>query len=634
MVVIKLIVLSFFIMTSLQAFTIKESVDEVISSHPVVMTGLRNYRATKQEVSIADAGYMPRLDLTSAIGHKEVGHLADSVPRNGFDVYENSLVLTQNVFNGWGTLYQVNYEKARTVAAAYDYVEKANDIAFQMVDAYLTVLKTDALYQLAKEQVSNNELIYEKVYDLHVAGLAARSEVDKIQSSLSLARSNVTVKRNNLLDAEAKFRRILGREPDFNALVLPELNVPMPESEIRALNFAIKHNPSILISDFNLKAAQALYSQRRNNYYPKLDIELSQHYNDNLDNFTGKDDRFQAMLVLTYNLYRGGADSAEIQKNVSNINKEVEIRREHKRQVIESLELSWAAYRMLAIQLDDLYKFQSFSHSTLKLYEDEYALGQRSLLDLLAAQNDFFNAKHQITQANFDYLYSKYRILDAMGVLVLAVEGKEYDYVSKVGLVDNRDGNESIEDEIPVRLDADNDHILDNVDLCNNSEENATVMPYGCRKIIGDEDDDGVLDNIDECPHTPLSLNVDYQGCPVNFNLNIEFEKLSANINPKSFVEIEQFARFMEEHYNYNALIIGHTDNVGTTQENMKLSKLRAKAVKDVVVSYGVDEVRLHATGRGESEPIADNSVEEGKAKNRRTEIELSSVYKIKKVVR
>jgi len=610
---------------TLNALNLKESIDEVILTHPIAQERLKNYRAVRQDLNIADAQYLPQLDLRSAIGHKEVGLISSDVQEDSFDVYENSLILTQNLFNGFGTIHQVNYEKTRVVAAAYNYVEKVNSISLDMADVYLALLKADELYKTAEANVASNEDIYAKVYDLYISGLAARSEVDKIQSSLALSRSNLSVKRNNRFDALFKFKRVLGRSIEVENLVKPVLDVQIPESITRATQYAINHNPSLMVSRFNIKGAQELHQQRKEGYYPKVDLEVSQNYNDNFDNFTGQDDRFQAMLVLSWNLYRGGADSAQVQKNISRINQEIDLQRDIKRTVIEGLQLSWSAYKMLKIQLNDLYKFQSFSYSTLKLYEDEYSLGQRSLLDLLAAQNDFFNAQSQIIEAEYDRLFAKYRILDAMGVMVIAVSGKDVDYYQRVGLSDDKDSSEIL-DELPVQLDSDNDKIVDNQDMCDNTLAGTSVMPNGCKRIIRDIDGDGVKSDIDQCPETPLGFEVDEVGCPKSFELDLLFDRLSYEVIPKSKLQVQQFARFLKEHPLYNALVIGHTDNIGTQKENMTLSLKRAKKVKALLMTYGIEEVRLNTDGKGESEPIADNSTPEGKAKNRRTEIRLNYI--------
>ena len=611
------------ISTTLSALTLKDTVNEVIHTHPVVQERLKNYRAIESDLSIADAGYMPTIDIVGGVGWKTQGHLNSDITKDDFNTYNSAIILKQNIFNGFDTLYGVAYEKARVVAAAYDYIEKTDDITLQATQTYIDLLRANELYNTAKENVSNNELIYAKVYELYVAGVSARSELDKIQSSLALSRSNLTVKRNNLVDARFNFHRILGRNVSVESLIKPKFEARLPRSRVRALQFALEHNPSLMVSRFNIKSAQKRYKQTRANYYPSVDLEASQNYSNNWQTATTPDDRFEVMLKVSYNLYNGGRDASQKQKNISLINQEIEKQRELKRELIHSLGVSWSAYEITKVQLDDLYKFQSFSFSTLELYQEEYELGQRSLLDLLAAQNDFFNAQTQIINAEYDRLFAKYRILDSMGVLVIALLGDDVDYYNAVGL---HGDSERVFDTLPVNLDRDNDKIPDAQDMCVNSEENATIMPYGCVKFIEDKDGDGIMDDKDLCPDTPLGFLVNEDGCPKSKSLDIGFEPLSNKVAETSKLKIEQFARFLKENPLYNVIIVGHTDNVGTMEENLKLSQERAQSVKETLLTYGIDEARVNAVGTGETQPIADNSTPEGRLKNRRTEIQLNYI--------
>ncbi len=612
-----------FFFTAGHALTLKDTVDEVIQTHPVVQERLKNYRATRQDMGIADSGYMPTIDIVGGIGWKTQGHINSDITEADFDTYNSAIIVKQNIFNGFDTLYSVAYEKARVVSSAYDYIEKTDDITLQTTKAYIDLLRANELYNTLKENVANNELIYSKVYELYVSGVAARSELDKIQSSLALSRSNLTAKRNNLVDARFDFHRMLGRNVSVESLVRPDFTSRLPSSRVRAMQFALEHNPSLMVSRFNIKSAQKRYKQTRANYYPSVDLEASQNYSNNWQTSTAPDDRFEVMLNVKYNLYKGGQDSSIKQKNISLVNQEIEKQRELKRELIHSMGVSWSAYEITKVQLDDLYKFQSFSFSTLELYQEEYELGQRSLLDLLAAQNDFFNAQTQIINTEYDRLFAKYRILDAMGVLVVALLGDEVDYYKSVGL---QGKSENIEDELPVNLDQDSDKIPDAQDMCVNSELNSNVMPYGCKKFIEDSDDDGVMDNYDLCSDTPLGFSVNEDGCPKSKNLDLSFEPLSNKIAQQSKLKIEQFARFLKENPLYNVMIVGHTDSIGTAQENLKLSSERAANVKSSLLKFGIDETRLNSIGAGETQPVADNSTPEGRFKNRRTEIQLNYI--------
>jgi len=122
--------------------------------------------------------------------------------------------------------------------------------------------------------------------------------------------------------------------------------------------------------------------------------------------------------------------------------------------------------------------------------------------------------------------------------------------------------------------------------------------------IIADSDQDGVLDPYDACPDTHLGLSVDKYGCSGSLRLDINFKFDSAEVDGEDNSSIESFAKFLIKNPPYDALIIGHTDEQGSSTYNEKLSARRAETIVKMLISYGVDEKRLSAEGKGESEPI------------------------------
>ena len=100
----------------------------------------------------------------------------------------------------------------------------------------------------------------------------------------------------------------------------------------------------------------------------------------------------------------------------------------------------------------------------------------------------------------------------------------------------------------------------------------------------------------------------------------ITFDIGKANIKPESMTEINRISQLMKDNGDLKFEVQGHTDNTGTVAGNQKLSEQRAQAIVNKLVEMGIAANRLSAKGMGQSAPLADNSTDEGRAKNRRVE--------------
>ncbi|MFT5659849.1 MAG: OOP family OmpA-OmpF porin [Sulfurimonas sp.] len=168
--------------------------------------------------------------------------------------------------------------------------------------------------------------------------------------------------------------------------------------------------------------------------------------------------------------------------------------------------------------------------------------------------------------------------------------------------------------------DTDNDGVANKNDKCPNTQDGITVNLKGCEP---DYDEDGVPDTRDSCPDTSTEFIVDNVGCPQTAVLKINFKAKEFIIMDDTLPEVENFALFLLDNKSYQAIIYGYTDSENSTGNNKQLSQKRANAVMEVLIGHGVKLTRLTAIGMGSKNPIAENSTPEGRAKNRRIEIEL-----------
>jgi OmpA-OmpF porin, OOP family len=173
--------------------------------------------------------------------------------------------------------------------------------------------------------------------------------------------------------------------------------------------------------------------------------------------------------------------------------------------------------------------------------------------------------------------------------------------------------------------DTDGDGVNDEEDKCISVKGLARYQ--GCP--IPDGDSDGVNDEEDKCP--TRSGPASNQGCPeiakeviekVNMAAkNVFFATGSYKLLSKSNKSLNEVADILKSDESLMLDIDGHTDDVGATENNQKLSENRAGAVRDYLISKGVSESRMISTGYGEEKPVADNKTAAGRAKNRRTEM-------------
>lgn len=180
-------------------------------------------------------------------------------------------------------------------------------------------------------------------------------------------------------------------------------------------------------------------------------------------------------------------------------------------------------------------------------------------------------------------------------------------------------------DSTGCSLDSDKDGVTDGFDKCPNTEAKVSVDSIGCPL---DFDKDGVPDNKDKCPNTLPGVKIDTKGCPLNkkqdldqLKKGIQFKLNSAKLTKSSYGTLDDIAKLMKQIPEANLEVQGHTDELGSSKTNQKLSEKRAQTVVDYLEKKGVESNRLRAVGFGSSKPISSNKSRHGRKQNRRVEL-------------
>lgn len=190
--------------------------------------------------------------------------------------------------------------------------------------------------------------------------------------------------------------------------------------------------------------------------------------------------------------------------------------------------------------------------------------------------------------------------------------------------------------------DQDGDGLTDNVDECPKAPEDVDSFEDedGCPDP--DNDKDGILDERDRCPLAPETVNnfEDEDGCPdvktnlvrVNRDLGkieikqkVFFSTGRARIRRRSYPLLQEVAAVLKANPSMMVVVEGHTDSVGSSTTNLRLSQRRADAVRTFLVERGIEADRLTAIGFGEEKPIDSNRTRRGRERNRRVDFTITA---------
>ena len=459
------------------ALELDDYVTEVVESNPVVREQVHNYRQVIQDYRIALAGWRPSLDLEATTGRFSREAPNTSQNRKNFTSSEATLTLTQNLFAGFDTTHEISQAQALISGSAYRLYDTADNVALDSIQAYFEVLQEARLVELAKDNVESHERILAQIMERNVAGIGLLSEVEQTEGRVAQAHASLIAQQNNLRDAQSRAHQFLGRYVDPRTLEEPVVPPEPPEGFQEVLAHALAEHPAIRSAASNIEASRMNYRLSKASDYPSLDLQLQQNLADDLSGVDGGTDERSVQLVLRYNLFRGGADRAEQQKAVSVLYEDKAFLDRVRRQVIDTLNLAWAADRSIREQLPYLRTHVEKARQTLNTYYDEFELNLRDLIDLLDAESEFNTARIRLTEARYESAVARYRIYEGAGNL-LPVLGLNVDLSDDNPRIASLEvmGLDDITTSTKSDFDADN---LDANDQCDNSSQ-TDVDSYGC----------------------------------------------------------------------------------------------------------------------------------------------------------
>lgn len=404
-----------------QAMTLSEAIQSTLDNHPEIHAGINSRLSSDEEVKMAKGGYLPTVDLLVGYGREQTDSpstraLGDHNTET-LNYRDAELRLRQMLFDGFNTPNEVARTEAVVNSRAYRVLGTSESLALRTVEVYLDVLKRREMVDLAKNNLLAHQRINDQIDLRSRQGVGSTADLDQSQARLALAENNLYTEQVNLADAEANFFSATGRMPD-------ELESPvsvkgaMPADLLVARQTVMDNNPYLKSAQADVQAAEKQYEVAKAPFYPRFDVELATTADDNIQGDEGHYNTWRAAVVMNYNLFNGMRDKARLQSTAHQINESMDIRNNALRVLNENLSLAWNAMDNARLQTPKARDYADYTSRVREAYQQQFSLGQRTLLDLLDSENELFTANRRYTEVRYTEEFSMYRVIAAMGDLL------------------------------------------------------------------------------------------------------------------------------------------------------------------------------------------------------------------------
>lgn len=407
---------------SASAQSLTEAVDKTIKSNPNVLAEANFRRSVDKTIDQARAGYYPQVDLNLGIGKERAENNSTAPGHRTLTRGEAGLTASQMLYDGFATKSAVEQTQSQAESAGYGVFDTAETTSLRAVQVYLDVLRRQDLLNLTEANLESHERIYSQIEQRFESGVGNSANLEQTKGRRALSQANLTSNIGNLEDALSNYNRVVGNMPESPTDPGLDCCDKAPATLDEALAIAYHQHPALRSAMAQHEAALAQEQGAEAPFHPRVDLELSTRADNNLDGEKGHEKEILAMVRLRYNLLNGGADKARLEETGFLSQQAREEANIAIREIERDVRLSWNSLDNLSHQLPVLKQRMESALKTRDAYQEQFNLGQRTLLDLLDTENEVLTASSDYTNAYYDHLYACYWLSETMGKLLEHLE--------------------------------------------------------------------------------------------------------------------------------------------------------------------------------------------------------------------
>ena len=400
--------------------TLQQALQQAYNSNPTITGARAGLRATDETVPLARANGLPNASVEADYTNSLVkGANAYLEPSRSITVTPQ---VSMPIYSGGGVRNSIRAAKTRVEAGRANLRETESDLFTEVVGAYMDVIRDEAIVGLNAQNVHVLEVNLKATNDRFQVGDLTKTDVAQSQARLAQARSDLETAQSNLIASRENYVRLVGTPP--GELEPPPALPLLPRSPEEAVQIALTDNPTLLAAKkaseaygYDVKAARA-------DRLPKLSLFANgQYYNylNTLENVgdvgrapnSGKS--AQAGIQLTIPLYQGGRPAAEVRQAQAYQSQAIEQVTAAERQVIDNARSNYAAWQAAEQVIKSSNVAVDANRLSLTGVRAENSVGNRTILDILNAEQELLNAQVTLVSAQRDAYVAGFALLAAMG---------------------------------------------------------------------------------------------------------------------------------------------------------------------------------------------------------------------------
>ncbi len=397
---------------------LKQLVEKVISSNPEVQAKYHAYVGAGYEQDLVKGGYLPKVDIQSTYRKQEE---MDSIRNsNGTEIprFNNELILRQMIFDGMATPNEVNRLGHAKRVRYYELQDAMQNTTLEFMRGYMDTLRFRQLTEYAKNNYVAHKQLFDRIKERVDAGVARRVDLEQATGRLALAEANLLTEATNLHDVTARIQRLLGELPP-STLEQPDFyKAGVEATAADALRVAYLQNPNILATSEDIQATKDEVKTKEAKFLPRLDLQARKNLGTSSDgrNSTSAADVLE--LTMNFNLFNGFSDKAAVSQTIEKLNTANDMR---DKACVDTRQLVTIAYNditQLKEQLTYRDTHQKSIENAREAYRKQFDIGQRTLLDLLDTENEYFQARRSFTNTDYDIQTAYARLYATQGELL------------------------------------------------------------------------------------------------------------------------------------------------------------------------------------------------------------------------